>query len=219
MTGTDAGALLVDTLAIGRDLVAFVGAGGKSTLLRAVAGTLAGRGLRVVTTTTTKMGRDQVADLPSFWAAGGDDRKVVGPPPEAIDERWRTGTADAIVVEADGARHRLVKAPAPYEPVIPSCSTLVVAVMAADALGRPIADVAHRPERVAVVVGCDETDVLTLDRAVRLATSPDGMQARLPAAARFAVAVTRVGSRERVAAGALVAALGRAGVTVVLVPR
>ena len=47
-----------------RELVAFTGAGGKSTFMLALAAELAGTGKRVLVTTTTKMGRDQLTSVP-----------------------------------------------------------------------------------------------------------------------------------------------------------
>ena len=51
--------------------------------------------------------------------------------------------------EADGAAGRFLKAPADHEPVIPAGTTVVVVVAGLKAVGGRIADVAHRPERVA----------------------------------------------------------------------
>src|SRR4029078_5661984 len=57
--------------------------------------------------------------------------------------------ADLVLVEADGARARPLKVPAPHEPVIPASTTLVVVVCALDALGQPLDE--DRVHRVALV--------------------------------------------------------------------
>jgi molybdenum cofactor cytidylyltransferase len=188
----DPGDLLADELgADRRELVAFVGAGGKTTLLRALGAALERRGRHVVLTTTTRVGIAEMADRPGFWSVGEADGKLVGPPPEEVDAVFSSGAFDAILVEADGARRMLVKAPAKYEPVIPSSSTLVVAVFPEAALSVPIEHAAHRPELVAAVVGCGTDGRMTPARAARLIGGPAGYRKAVPPDARFLAAILR----------------------------
>ena len=63
------------------------------------------------------------------------EEKVSGPPPEWLDKWWEESIGDFILVEADGAAGRPVKAPASYEPVIPLSTTDLVGVIGIDALG------------------------------------------------------------------------------------
>jgi putative selenium-dependent molybdenum hydroxylase maturation system YqeC-like protein len=198
-----------------RELIAFVGAGGKTTLMLSLGAALEDAGRDVVMTTTTRVGAEQVP--PGFWFERRSGRKLVGPPPEEVDARFAREDADYVLVEADGAGGRAVKAPAAHEPVIPAGTTLVIAVIAADALDRRIEAVAHRPELVAEVAGCRVTDLLSLDRAARLIRSDRGLRKRVPPAARFAVALTRVGPGDA-AADRLRALLTRETILVVSLP-
>ena len=205
MRATDlAGA--AEALELGRrSLVALVGGGGKTTLLFAL-----GRQLpaRTLLTTTTRMGRDRTGGYPCLVGPGDheladalgrddavlvwkatDERKALGFAPEEVDRWFVAGTADHIVVEADGARRRPFTAPAPWEPPIPAASTHVVACIGADALGYVIADRLHRPLRVAAAAGCSPYERLTPARAAEALTSPVGMMKNVPASARFTVAV------------------------------
>ena len=69
----DLGRALIDELAIEPPAcVALVGAGGKTTLMRALHAEGGRRGWRVVAGTTTKVGRAQVADLEGFVHGGGE---------------------------------------------------------------------------------------------------------------------------------------------------
>ena len=43
-----------------------------------------------------------------------------------------------LLIEADGARHRQLKAPADWEPVIPDFSDLVIYVIGAEGIGKPL---------------------------------------------------------------------------------
>jgi molybdenum cofactor cytidylyltransferase len=212
----DLGRALIDALSIEPPVsVALVGAGGKTTLLRALHAEARRRGWTVVAGTTTKVGRHQVTDLDGFVHGGERDAKLVGAPPEAF-----AGTgADLVVVEADGARSMRVKAPSVHEPVIPPTATLVLTVIGADALDRVIEDVAHRPLRVAAVCGCGPYGRLTVERAATLLTSADGGRKGVPPGARHAVVITRIGPAQRQLAAALAALLAERGVASVQLDR
>ncbi len=160
---------LRDALAVGdRDVVAFVGAGGKTTSLFRLAGELAAAGHRVVTTTTTRIFAEQMRQAPSVIIRDQLDEILVrlpavlrehgtamvvsgivdsatravrnagGIPPEWVESIARVPEVDAIVIEADGSRSRAFKAPAEHEPVVPECTTVLVPVVGIDVLGRPL---------------------------------------------------------------------------------
>ncbi|MBT8217166.1 MAG: putative selenium-dependent hydroxylase accessory protein YqeC [Acidimicrobiia bacterium] len=194
-----------------RELVALTGGGGKTTLLFSLAAELAGRGGRVIGTTTTKLGADQVSghrvcwsadpaeveagldgDGPLFVLQAGDDRKVTGYEPEVVDELYADSSATHVLVEADGARSRPLKAPAAHEPVIPGAATLVVVVMGIDALGRTLFEAAHRPPEAAALTGLTEWARITPAVAAQVLTHPDGGLKGVPAASRVVVALTKV---------------------------
>lgn len=190
-----------------RSLVALVGGGGKTTLLFALGRGLAGRRLL---TTTTRMGGGNTGGFPTLLdpsaadlaAALGregavvawrsmDDRKALGFAPEVVDGWFEARVADHVAVEADGARRRPFTAPAPREPPIPGAATCVVACIGADALGYVIADLLHRPLRVAAAANCSPYERLTPARAAAAITSPVGMGKNVPEGARFVAAVTK----------------------------
>jgi molybdenum cofactor cytidylyltransferase len=197
---------LSERLGLGsRDVVSLVGAGGKTTALLRVGSELVGLGHRVVMTTTTKMGVDQLPDWATVQRAGeplltsepvfviGDisGEKVTGVAPEYVDELFTSGVVDHVVVEADGARRRWLKAPASHEPVIPSSTTIVVAIASLDAIGRPIREVAHRSELVCQLTGQTPDDVVTAsDIATVLGHSSGGLQGA-PDGARVVAMLTR----------------------------
>ncbi len=196
-----------------RELVAFTGAGGKSSLMLRLGDELARSGQRVLVTTTTKMGRDQFErfpavctshDLPAVTAAfasnnlvalttGGDDHKATGPPPGVVDGLFEIVPLDHLLVEADGAHGLSLKAPGPHEPVIPAKTTTVVVLMGVDAVGRRIADVAHRPEQAAALTGLAMDDRLEVDHCVTVLTHQDGGLKGVPPGARVVVALTKTG--------------------------
>jgi molybdenum cofactor cytidylyltransferase len=150
----------------GPELISLVGGGGKTSLMFALARALPGR---VVTTTTTRMFAAQTALAPAVCRAHdlevlgpalarygsclvvGDEvenEKVSGVDPALPGEWLARPDVDFVLVEADGARRRPIKAPAAHEPVLPPRTTLLVPVVGIDALDGRIRDVAHRPQMV-----------------------------------------------------------------------
>lgn len=219
-------------------VIAVVGAGGKSTTTFSVAFALAALGRRVVVSTTTKMGRDQTGGLtatpPNPSAVGAaltgpgvclvvqhpdpTSPKVVGPPTNWFDELAASGLVDAIVLEADGARRRNAKAPGPHEPVLPSATTHVLAVLGADALDRVIEDQGHRPMRIAAAAGCGPYDLLTAERASRLVTSEIGGRKGVRPSMGFCAVLTKVADDNRENAERVHQLVKTAGFPLVLVP-
>ena len=104
------------------------------------------------------------------------DGKLLGLLPEVVDRLAGLRLADLIVNEADGAARLPLKAPGPFEPVMPSCTRVVVAVVGMDALGATL-DPRHafRPELISRLTGLAPGDVITEEAIARLATSNEGM--------------------------------------------
>jgi probable selenium-dependent hydroxylase accessory protein YqeC len=203
---------LASALELGpHELVSFVGGGGKTTGLFALGAQLAGT---VVLTTTTKMARQRtdghylLVDPTDVEVSGAlrDHRtalawraqaghKAIGVSPEVCD-RW-FDLADHVIVEADGSRRRPFTAPNPFEPVVPSRATLVVACVGAGAFGRVIADCCHRPMRVAALAGCSPGQRLTPERLGAVLSSDRGGRKGCPRGARFVVVANQVGSTDQ----------------------
>ena len=212
-------ALLCDRFGIGaRELVSIVGAGGKSMILIQLGRELASKGSKVVLTTTTKMANDQVIEptcwsdepadieaalvpgIPLFVASGREEWKVTGLEPDAVDRLYSVTTADHILVEADGAHSRSIKAPADHEPAIAGLSSTVVVVVGIDAIGRPLRTVAHRPDHVAALTALGHDDIVSVEDAAAILLHPAGGLKRIPESARVVMAITKVNQENRTAA-------------------
>jgi len=93
---------------------------------------------------------------------------------ELAEIRARAGF-DLLLVKADGARGRIVKAPAAHEPAIPPGATTVIAVASAHALGEPLTGrIAHRPDCIAAVCRLAEGARFEARHLGRLLASPAG---------------------------------------------
>jgi probable selenium-dependent hydroxylase accessory protein YqeC len=176
-----------------------VGAGGKkTTLYRLVEAHLAAGTARVGFTCTVAMapppawlGKPVIEEAARLARAFGDlgrDRSLVayaqpspkpgrvgGVPPDVLARLHHEAGFDVTLVKADGARMRWIKAPAPGEPVLPSGAATVLVVISAKIFGEPLTEaVAHRPERLAAVIGARPGDLVTPEHVARLLTSERG---------------------------------------------
>jgi molybdenum cofactor cytidylyltransferase len=148
------------------DVVAFVGAGGKTSAMFRLADELVQAGRRVITTTTTRLARDEICRAPQQIGIGHamrlpetlaeqleryqhvfvfsklePDQKVHGFRPAWVDGNLaHVSFAEHVLVEADGSRRLSLKAPLPHEPAIPASSNVVVPVVGLDVLGEPLND-------------------------------------------------------------------------------
>ena len=201
-----------------RALVSIVGAGGKTTTMFTLAHELAQKGKRVVTTTTTQIftptsnetGQLLVEAEPSLLlhmakaslrqhrhitiAGSINERgKLLSVPPDIPALLLRQDAADAVLIEADGARHRMIKAPAEYEPIILPETNVALLLVSAQAINRPLnEEIAHRPERIAGVTGIQPGDVLTPDVIARVMTSEQGAMKNISESAQAYLLITHV---------------------------
>lgn len=73
-----------------------------------------------------------------------------------------------VLAEADGSKRLPLKAHAAWEPVIPAATANVVWVVGASGLGKPVAEVVHRPELFCERCGCEPTDAATPERVAQV---------------------------------------------------
>ena len=191
------------------DIVAIVGAGGKTTTMFALSRALAATGRRVLTTKSTIIHKPTMAQSPGVvevppdrWPTELrrllDERReltvVVG---SAGPDRWQgvpadrtvelrdAACADHVIVEADGARGRLLKAPADHEPAMPASAAVVMPVVNLQAVGRALnAEHVHRPELVAALLELPEDGVIGIEHLLKVLLDGSGGLKRAPANAR-----------------------------------
>ncbi|MCB2202490.1 putative selenium-dependent hydroxylase accessory protein YqeC [bacterium] len=188
------------------DAVALTGAGGKSGLMFALANELE---QPVVLTTTTHLGAWQaplaerhlivktnvnfLKQLPKQFKTllltgpAGEDDRLTALSGEMLrelgvhcrDQGW------TLLIEADGARQRPLKAPAEYEPVVPEWVDGVIVVAGLSALGKLLKDeTVHRPERFSALTGLPEGGIITVEAVANLLSSPQGGLKGFPEDAR-----------------------------------
>jgi len=111
--------------------------------------------------------------------------KLEGVSPVLIDHLARWLSEVVILVEADGARHRALKAPAAYEPVVPASTKILVPMADLTVLGKPLAEEhVHRPELVAGLTGAATGEPVTVEIVATVLSHPQGGLKGLPGQAR-----------------------------------
>jgi probable selenium-dependent hydroxylase accessory protein YqeC len=204
-------------------LIAIVGAGGKTTTMYTLASELAQRGKRVITTTTTQIFYPEpgetdtlifAAETPSLLkkidAAWKQHKRITvtgvpiredklgGLQSEQPYELLMKSGANAIIVEADGARHQMIKAPAEHEPVIPTRTNIALLLMSAEAINQPLsAEIAHRPGHIAMVTGISQGDILSPAVIAKLMTSEQGALKHIPETAAAYLLITHASMAQK----------------------
>jgi molybdenum cofactor cytidylyltransferase len=118
--------------------------------------------------------------------------KLVGLDADVLGALVRRLPGTTWLVEADGARGRLLKAPASHEPVIPPSAARIVIVACLDAVGRTLTeDTVHRPELAAALLDVVPGTTVTWEHIADLVAHPAGGMKRIPSQARVAVALTQ----------------------------
>lgn len=181
---------IIDDLGLGKNaVIAVAGAGGKTSLIKALGHALAQDGKRVLATTTTKVAASEFQD---GWRSGtvlegdgapfflyrqvsDDGAKWIGLAPETIDEIAKSKQFDVLLVEADGSKRCPLKAPAAHEPVIPSCTDCLILVAGLSGFGHTLGDgLVFRSDLWSVITGTGFNDPVTPADWWRVATDPRG---------------------------------------------
>ena len=123
------------------NVIAVVGAGGKSSLIEALADKFAAAGQKVCITTTTHIYKHDDRENVCYY--GRDEGEKLSYPGDEEFSRL-CSIYDAVIVEADGSKHFPIKIPAVHEPVIPENTNHIFVVMGLHALARPIGEVCQR---------------------------------------------------------------------------
>ena len=147
-----------------KGVVSIVGAGGKTTLMYALAKELVSAGKRVLTTTTTKIFKPTPEECPvtilskrseeiitkvllhirdcphltlgaEYEPLGG---KLTGVYPEVLADIREANLFDYMIIEADGAARKALKACSSNEPVVPEFTDVLVSMAGLDVVGKPL---------------------------------------------------------------------------------
>lgn len=216
--------------------LAFVGSGGKTTAMFQLAREMLEKGSSsgnhtVIVTATTHLGTWQVslADHPIQLGHLDDLKNFPRPLPEGVvlftgfpgeDERL-AGLSEPILsaiyelaelaglpllIEADGARRKPLKAPAEHEPPIPGWVDAVVVVSGLKGLGKPLSpEWVHRPELFSLLTGLPMGELVGVEHLARELLHLRGGLKNIPPAARKLALLNQADTANLRSAGAQLA--------------
>lgn len=181
-------------------LVSIIGGGGKTTTLYQLSKILS-RDHQVLVTSTTAMFRPSLTqvseiyfnELPSFnpdtksvvgffsHVHEENDQKVKGVEPSVLDAFVIEKSQMVILNEADGAKHRPIKAHLDHEPVIPEKTNITIIVLGLDGVGKPVSEEwIYRLEKFCEITGAHPGDAIELSHLIRLISDPNGLGKGIP---------------------------------------
>ncbi|WP_290918500.1 selenium cofactor biosynthesis protein YqeC [Halodesulfovibrio sp.] len=180
-------------------MITLIGAGGKTSIMYWLAQHFSKAGKRIIVTTTTKMFppkngttvlqkhspdffteiNNALTSYPLVTVAESfnpDCKKLIGLSKQTISKLCQAGIADCILVEADGAARKPLKAPNTREPVIPAETNICIGVMGLDAVFSPLTEEnVHRSVLFSKCTECmPETQILP-EHLIALADHPNGL--------------------------------------------
>ena len=202
------------------EVISLVGGGGKTTLMFALASELASGGKTVVTTTTTKIFEPSSSESSHIVLQAAEQDivkvllqkldkyghitlardksssgKLIGVSPELVVELAKLDRLSYIIVEADGAARKSLKAPSASEPVIPYNTSLVVPMVGVDAVGcRLTEENVFRPEVLSRLLRLPLGEVISAEAIAFLITHPRGTVKGSPVQARIIPFLNKVDS-------------------------
>ena len=192
-------------------VISLVGGGGKTTLMFALAAELVLAGRTVVTTTTTKILEPGESQSPLLIVEADEkvlmkafsrniekfkhvtlaaeklaNGKLRGISPQIIEKLAHSRKVDIIIVEADGAAGKPLKAPDATEPVIPPNTSIVIPVTGIDAVGSRLnPENVFRPEIVSGLLDLPAEEIISPKLIAVLLTHPLGIIKGTPPTARI----------------------------------
>ena len=187
------------------DICSIVGAGGKTSLLYALAEE--SRLGRTLSTTTTMMRHPRIGkhpfrsiqimphtDWPSLEVSApcliasslvsGVKEKIRGFLPGYLDQ-WQGKRWPLTLIEADGASERALKMPADHEPQIALKTSVTIGLIGLDILGQKASSqTIHRFPLVRERIDLDEGEPVSTDHLIRVISHPEGLFKGTPTGSR-----------------------------------
>lgn len=163
-------------------IIAVVGSGGKTTLIKKLAAQYRSEGKTVLVITTTHMfveedilltdDADTIISVlrETGYAMAGipEGEKIKGLSRKTYEEVC--SFADVVLVEADGSKRLPLKYPSDSEPVIPENADEIIVVCGLNAIGQQARNVCHRLDRVKACLGIEDETIVTAEHVQKLVT-------------------------------------------------
>jgi probable selenium-dependent hydroxylase accessory protein YqeC len=122
-----------------------------------------------------------------------ESMKLKGISPDLVSLLWNSPEIDMMIIEADGAAGRPVKAPREWEPVIPSHTTLVIGLLGVDGVGKELNEEnLFQAERISQLTGIPMGGKMTCGGMAILMVHPQGILKGAPHSSRRVAFINKV---------------------------
>lgn len=175
-----------------KEVISFVGGGGKTTTMFTLANELRSLGKSVLITTTTKIFLPEEKYYDNFFLNNIDstkikqgtislygevieNNKIIGVNLLNLEKLIESDLFDFYLIEADGAKHKPIKASNDYEPIITISTTKTIGIIGLDALHKNILQTSHRGEILLEILGKSSTDHIEINDLVILTIDKKGL--------------------------------------------
>lgn len=198
-----------------RDIISLVGGGGKTSTLVRLATELAYQKKRVVLSTTTHIEKlryplirysgpltNSLIERIETQSLDGPvlvvKRQVKGDKLKGISQSQvaainREVDFDYMIIEADGASKKSLKAHHKYEPEVPPCTTLFVVIIGFDIIGKKLnIKNVHRPQIVSRILNKSLDEIIMPSDIISLIKHPQGLLKGRPPATRTTIILNKV---------------------------
>lgn len=204
-----------------KELLAFIGGGGKTTTIFKLANELKNIGKKILITTTTAIFYPNKGTFDKIYIDESDDiisklsniennsitiigrsiskeNKLLGIKKEIIDEIYKEKVFDYILVEADGSKRKTIKCPDNHEPVIPQSTNKTVGVIGLDAIGLKINDDnVHRAELFKEITNSEINDIINEETIFKLITNNKGLFKGTPINSKRYILLNKMDNKKR----------------------
>lgn len=125
--------------------------------------------------------------------------KCSGPGLKFLDRWWKKKLVDRIVLEADGARGKPIKAPDIHEPPIPKSTTDLIGVIGVDSLGLTLSEEnVFRSHIFSSLTGLNYGEKVNLESVVKLINHPKGLFKNAPTGSKKYLFINKVNCKKRI---------------------
>lgn len=179
-------------------MITFVGGGGKTSLMFSLAYNLKQFGSVLVTTTTRILfdgenrydnlvmldkNKDDLFNPKEGITLLGDSvehGKVVGVSKKLLDDLYDKKLYDFILIEADGAKEKPIKACKEGEPIIPSKTNINIGVIGVEALDKTVDEICFRKDIFKNITGYNLEDIIDDKCIINLINQDKGLFKETP---------------------------------------
>jgi len=143
--------------------------------------------------------QEKIAILVCNRSVDINDIKCSGPKIKYLDKWWEKKLARYILVEADGAKGKPIKAPDTHEPPVPKNTTDIIGVIGIESIGLTLSEESvFRSHIFSSLTGLNYGEKVNLESVVKLINHPKGLFKNAPTGSKKYLFINKVNCKKRI---------------------